>query len=1661
MTGGGGALVMTIHPLSPDGFRYLIESVTRQDEPVERSERHQRVRGALGEYYLRTGNPPGRWLGALAPSLGLSGAVTETQMERLFGRGQHPQTGAQLGRRYGRFAPLEVRVAERLRALAPAPDRGQRPGGWGLGELSDGELAELDGYARAAVQERSNRRIGAGNEELAGLDGYALHAAVRAQEQPRSRNRVAGVDLVFSPPKSVQSLWALATITGDAPTRDRVEGWVRAGRDTALRRLETEVAFGRLGAGGRVWVPVDGVAAAAFLHRCSRAGDPNLHWHVAVAAKVRVRDQHGLHRWVALDTKVLHKAAVWLSETFNAEVERQAMRDGYRFQPRRDQAQHGSRAVRELLGIPEELNRAWSRRRAQVEDHYQRLLVAFRSRQGRDPQRHEQYRLAQQACLTGRPQKVPGLGPEEEIATWQSIAHGVLGPGTDLRQVIAATRQGAPFAARDERIAVRLRQLQQRGAGAARAAGHPQRPAVPALSDGELAELDGYALAAVRNSRGAVEGGNAGLLGLDGYTQLAAVTAQEEARTPGVRAADIRPATATELLRRTVAAVADTRPWWTARHLHAEAERQTRGIPFATADDRRQVVTGILTAATTPDRYLGAELGLVIRAEHRSVVPEPARLLRAGKESAFREPAATEYTTTRMMRAEDNVLRAARAGGGPRIAAAAVERAIAGAGRRGRILAADQQAAVRALAGSGRWLDLLIGPAGAGKTTTLRVLVQAAHADGWTVVALAPSANAARILGEQTGARIVENTRQWEQYLATGRVRPAARTLVLIDESTLGHTPTLEAVITPHVAAGGIIRLVGDPRQLAAPGAGGLLRWLHQQHGGVELSSLWRFRHRWEAAATLRLRDGDPAVIQTYLDHNRIRHGSNAQMKDDLYRWWRSQHTAGRTALMIVQSNADMAALSARARRDLIDRGLVDAAGTRLRDGNHAGRGDQVVTRHIDRQLRYHRGRDYVRNGDVWQVRHRHHDGSLTLRHATNQGRIRIPAAWLEQWTELAYAVTAARAQGMTVHAAGCLLHPESTSRNAAYVQLTRGTDTNLAFLVTDTVLDPDGDPPRPQPDPDPHAALTAILTREQDDTVAHERLTHATQTERSIRTLGARYRHVHDLLLNQQRHTNGTAAAADPVLDPDRDRDRDRSKDLHTALPPQLAHAVTTDPAWPALAARLQAIAAAGHDPAAELTAAAAERELATAHSPAQVLHWRLGNRIPDLHHAEQPATTAPWQHLAAAPWLPTPPADPPRHAADLTGYLNHTAAAIHARAAELAAAAAATAPVWTAPLGPAPTGPDRPNWLLLAARIAAYRETFAIDDPQPLGPAPTQPSRGQRAAHDDLQQALDRHQHPPEPGHPNPAQHPQPATTTNQNPQPNPPAPAPDPTPDPTRQPPEHPPRPPHPHQPFTSWPHTRIAAEIGTAHRAATRAHHDADVAAAQARRLTDAADAGHGPAARQLQSERDTLRRRVAAIAAAEPVAAAYRSATDDLAALERAQAAILRRLSTSPLPPARRRHLSAHAAALEPHITRRRAAVDEHAARLGHATATAGPTHEWQPLRQRHALLEATATDAQAAAQALDRAAAAPWYQRAEQLRARAARHTAHAAALHAEQHRRQATDHPTDPAATETGAAATSLPRPISAEPDVEQHHYPPPPNIPHQPTQQHPALRR
>ena len=89
--------------------------------------------------------------------------------------------------------------------------------------------------------------------------------------------------------------------------------------------------------------------------------------------------------------------------------------------------------------------------------------------------------------------------------------------------------------------------------------------------------------------------------------------------------------------------------------------------------------------------------------------------------------------------------------------------------------------------------------------------------------------------------------------------------------------PTWTPPSTTSLARGGCVRLVGDDRQLASVAAGGVLRDIAAPPAPSPSPRSARFSDPAEAAATLALRDGDPAALGFYADRGRIHVGDLAE----------------------------------------------------------------------------------------------------------------------------------------------------------------------------------------------------------------------------------------------------------------------------------------------------------------------------------------------------------------------------------------------------------------------------------------------------------------------------------------------------------------------------------------------------------------------------------------------------------------------------------------------------------------------------------------------------------------------------------------------------------------------------------------------------------------
>jgi hypothetical protein len=149
--------------------------------------------------------------------------------------------------------------------------------------------------------------------------------------------------------------------------------------------------------------------------------------------------------------------------------------------------------------------------------------------------------------------------------------------------------------------------------------------------------------------------------------------------------------------------------------------------------------------------------------------------------------------------------------------------------------------------------------------------------------------------------------------------------------------------------------------------------------------------------------------------------------------------------MVIADTREQVSALNAAIRDTRLATGEVAATrSVTTAAGEHIGPGDRIATRRNDRHLG-------VANRDRWTVTSIDNTGTLHVR--GRAGERGLPASYVHEHVELAYASTVHGAQGETVDRAHLLIG-DATGAAAAYVGMTRGRHHNTAHLVADTVQD-------------------------------------------------------------------------------------------------------------------------------------------------------------------------------------------------------------------------------------------------------------------------------------------------------------------------------------------------------------------------------------------------------------------------------------------------------------------------------------------------------------------------------------------------------------------------------------------------------------------------------
>lgn len=1194
--------MMTVHKLSiGDGYRYYVNEVATGDA-LRASDRE------IGDYYSVHGMPPGQWIGSAAASLNLDGEVSEVHMHALFGQKFTPvSTGEVLDTLHGAPAAevyekvyeealeqYRSQAAERAWELLSRAHEGMTQqkiademtargypmsqptvSRWVERYAASGQTFHAD-FATFSAQYRligeeikaAHRAGKKAQEELykeqaaphlhpdyAGVTPFTLRveeevsrhrrmndgaepttaemkeirfrvgaqmfrdergmepsnaqlAQFIAENSKAHQKAVAGFDLVFTPPKSVSIAWGL----GDKQLRRGIESAHERAIQDVIRHLEQNVVMTRRGRNGvRQIETSSGVIGTKFRHWDSRAGDPNLHDHVVIANRVQGVDG----QWSSIDGRMLYQYGVECSELYNARVQQYVTElTGLQFEAR---SLNGKQPVHEIVGIDDEMVRAFSSRRGEISAALEQVTAQFVEEHGYAPNEKQLIQLAQQATLATRPAKDGVHSLEELHAEWVAQAHALREQGVDL-----------PV-------------------------------------EGALAE------------------------------KLKAASAEYEQQVLQAKRQQAYESPVQEHAAAIVARLEESRSTWRRTHVNAEVLRYGRDMGLNEKQD-----AALLSSIR---EHLNTEM-LPLHAQSQRLTPR--EFMRADGVSQHQKINYELFTSERVLAAESAILDAATQQVIPAssldVFEMEAEKRRAELALQGHTLPEGQERMAREFATSDKLLVVGIGAAGAGKTSSTRLAVNAIEASGGRVVGMAPTAAAAAVMREEMGIEADTVDKILSDWKNGAPVSLRAGDVLLVDEAGMVSTPKFQQILQLAQERGALVRALGDYRQLSAVGSGGALRLVDREVGAVHLDELFRFKIPDEAAATLALREpplvGDDKPFDWYKDQGRVVAGESDVMVEQVFTAWRDDTTAGKQSIMIASTNETVGKLNDLAQAHAMERGHVhpEHGSVRLHNEARAHVGDVVVTRQNARRLTVNSGQDFVKNGDLWRVVGLE-DGMLTVQHLEHGGKVTLPGSYVAASVELGYASTIHRAQGATVDTAHALVD-SSTDRAGAYVALTRGRESNKLYVGLGDGQSRD-------------EVLEQIASAYERDLTVHESVDAVRAEHHNVADLIAQHEDISELAVQKVM----AAAVQEGMGRVSEHPIRDGASGMVTHHAPADAATdaaeVLSSEAWGALAHELGEAAREGFDPAELIERAYGRRALhdgdATARDAAAVMAWRV----------------------------------------------------------------------------------------------------------------------------------------------------------------------------------------------------------------------------------------------------------------------------------------------------------------------------------------------------------------------------------------------------------------------------------------------------------------------
>ena len=360
---------------------------------------------------------------------------------------------------------------------------------------------------------------------------------------------------------------------------------------------------------------------------------------------------------------------------------------------------------------------------------------------------------------------------------------------------------------------------------------------------------------------------------------------------------------------------------------------------------------------------------------------------------------------------------------------------------------AEQRAAIDRLV-EREGVSVMVGFAGAGKSTVLRAVGSIYEADGRRVIGGALAGKAAE--GLQNSSGIASRTlASWELSWNNGFEHLRRGDVFVMDEAGMVASAQMDRILMRLDEWNAKVVLVGDSRQLQPIEAGAAFRAVANEVGYVELNEVRRQLEPWQAEAAVAFGRGEAAEGLAAYDNAGaiLMHEDRDGARSAVIEGWRSDWRAGADVAMLAHTNLDIQALNTMARDSIkADGGLVeDFSFLTARGQRDFAVGDHVLFLQNSRDLG-------VKNGTMGTVLVAQ-KGRLTIEVAHLVDPVRIDQADYGH-VDHGYAQTIHKSQGQTIDRTH-VLATGMMDAQLSYVAMTRHREETVMHVAVDTFTHP------------------------------------------------------------------------------------------------------------------------------------------------------------------------------------------------------------------------------------------------------------------------------------------------------------------------------------------------------------------------------------------------------------------------------------------------------------------------------------------------------------------------------------------------------------------------------------------------------------------------------